>query len=230
MVHAIPHYLSRRRVSCALLLLAATAWRDAYAVEQAPFPVPPPSPSLMAQAPAIEGRISRMLINPYGEIDGMLLGERMVVKFPPHISERLIGIASPGQLVRVFGRRETADAIKADAIINIATGQTVLDTPPAVSGRLPLPPHLRAAQLSQLNVRGVIALVLTGPRGEANGVILDDGSIVRFAPDSVSLPLERGASFAAAGMGTRNAYGTAIEAISVGSSTSTQQPLYGRLR
>ncbi|WP_343654023.1 hypothetical protein [Herbaspirillum sp.] len=196
---------------------------------------PPPPPAtyeaaLTTQAPVTEGRVSRLLINPYGEVDGLLVGERTVVKFPPHLSQTLQGMVKPGQSVRVFGQGEAAGTIKADAIVNLATGQTVIDRPPAFDANPPLPPHLRAAQLRQLSVRGKIAMVLTGPRGEANGVILDDGSIARFAPDSVRMSLEPGAPFAANGLGTRNSMGTAIEAIDVGASADSVQPLYSRVR
>lgn len=70
--------------------------------------------------------------------------------------------------------------------------------------------------------------VLTGPRGEANGVILGDGSIVRFPPESLRLSIQPGAAFAAAGMGTRNEFGTSLEAVSMGASLAALQPLYDR--
>ncbi|WP_299536836.1 hypothetical protein [uncultured Herbaspirillum sp.] len=209
---------------------------------QAVPPVPPPGAAPMApppatydaamtsQAPITEGRVSRLLINPYGEVDGLMVGERTVVKFPPHLSQTLQNAVRPGQSVRVFGQAEAAGVIKADAIVNLANGQTVIDRPPAFDANPPLPPHLRAAQLRQLSVRGKIALVLTDPRGQANGVILDDGSIVRFAPDSLRTPLEPGAPFAANGLGTRNSVGTAIEAIDAGASADSLQPLYSRVR
>ena len=195
-------------------------------------PVPPATydAAMTAQAPITEGRVSRLLINPYGEVDGLMVGERTVVKFPPHLSQTLQNAVKPGQPVRVFGQGEAAGVIKADAIVNLASGQTVIDRPPAFDANPPLPPHLRAAQLRQLSVRGKIAMVLTGPRGEANGVILDDGSIVRFAPDSLRTPLEPGAPFAANGLGTRNSMGTAIEAIDAGASADSLQPLYSRVR
>ncbi|MCI1005493.1 hypothetical protein [Herbaspirillum sp. C7C8] len=194
---------------------------------------PPPATydaAMTSQAPITEGRVSRLLINPYGEVDGLMVGERTVVKFPPHLSQTLQNAVRPGQSVRVFGQAEAAGVIKADAIVNLANGQTVIDRPPAFDANPPLPPHLRAAQLRQLSVRGKIALVLTDPRGQANGVILDDGSIVRFAPDSLRTPLEPGAPFAANGLGTRNSVGTAIEAIDAGASADSLQPLYSRVR
>lgn len=228
----------------ALMLLGSLMAAQAQALPPAPppgagpvaAPLAPPAPpatydaAMTAQAPVMEGRVSRFLINPYGEVDGLMVGDRTVVKFPPHLSQTLQNAVRPGQSVRVFGQAEAAGVIKADAIVNLANGQTVIDRPPAFDANPPLPPHLRAAQLRQLSVRGKIALVLTGPRGEANGVILDDGSIVRFAPDSLRTPLEPGAPFAANGLGTRNSLGTAIEAIDVGASADSLQPLYSRVR
>ena len=228
----------------ALALLGSMMATQAQALPPAPPPGPvpaagplaPPAPpatydaAMTAQAPITEGRVSRLLINPYGEVDGLMVGERTVVKFPPHLSQTLQNAVKPGQSVRVFGEGEAAGVSKADAIVNLANGQTVIDRPPAFDANPPLPPHLRAAQLRQLSVRGKIAMVLTGPRGEANGVILDDGSIVRFAPDSLRTSLEPGAPFAANGLGTRNSVGTAIEAIDAGASADSLQPLYSRVR
>ncbi len=228
----------------ALALLGSMMATQAQALPPAPppaaapaaGPMAPPAPpatydaAMTAQAPITEGRVSRLLINPYGEVDGLMVGERTVVKFPPHLSQTLQNAVKPGQSVRIFGQAEAAGVIKADAIVNLANGQTVIDRPPAFDANPPLPPHLRAAQLRQLSVRGKIAMVLTGPRGEANGVILDDGSIVRFAPDSLRTPLEPGAPFAANGLGTRNSMGTAIEAIDAGASADSLQPLYSRVR
>ncbi|WP_039783027.1 hypothetical protein [Herbaspirillum huttiense] len=238
----LPRYLS---AASALVLLGALWSAQAQPLPPAPVAgpapgvgpavAPPPPPAtyeaaLTAQAPVTEGRVSRFLINPYGEVDGLMVGERTVIKFPPHLSQTLQNAVKPGQSVRIFGQAEAAGVIKADAIVNLANGQTVIDRPPAFDANPPLPPHLRAAQLRQLSVRGKIAMVLTGPRGEANGVILDDGSIVRFAPDSLRTPLEPGAPFAANGLGTRNSFGTAIEAIDVGASADSLQPLYSRVR
>jgi len=93
-----------------------------------------------------------------------------------------------------------------------------------------MPPHLRMAGLQTQQAQGRIEAVLTGPRGDANGVILSDGAIVRFAPHALQQPLQPGQLFAASGLGTRNAHGTSLEAISMGASLSDLQPLYDRAR
>lgn len=231
----VSHPLSSSRRACAaLVLLGSLVAQSASALP--PLPPPPPSSleaAVLTQAPVIEGRVTRLLINPYGEVDGLLMRDRVVVKLPPHLSDAVIAVAAAGQSVRVFGFTEAPGSIKADAVVNLASGQIVFDRPPGINdtnGVAPLPPHLRASQLRQLQVEGRVELVLTGPRGEINGVILDNGSIVRFAPDGLRSPLQRGMPFAATGLGTSNTYGTSIEAITVGSSLGSLQQIYGRLR
>ncbi|QEI09294.1 hypothetical protein FXN63_13085 [Pigmentiphaga aceris] len=196
------------------------------------FAVEPPAASALdadAMArPLAQSEVKRMLINPFGEIDGLRLADGTIVKFPPHLADELLRIAQPGQTVRIVGRLDAPGIVKADAIINIATAQTVYDQPPAAGAARPLPPHLRAQKLQEQRVEGYIDKVLVDRRGEANGVILTDGSIARFSPDTVPVTLRPGEPFAAAGLGTRNGYGTSLEVISIGTRLSALQPLYNR--
>ncbi len=189
--------------------------------------MPPPAPGAVAPAVA-QGQVQRLLINPYGEVDGLRLVDGTVAQFPPHLSQALSAAVKPGDAVRIIGRPLSRDSVKADAIVNTTSGQTVYDQPPAPDAGRPLPPHLRAQALRPQRVEGLVDAVLTGPRGEANGVILTDGSIVRFPPESLRLSVMPGASFAADGLGTRNALGTSLEAVSMGTSLSALQPLYDR--
>lgn len=220
--------MPRHVVSVAALTLTLIA-TGAHAAPPEPAaglrpPPPPPGPAGRAAA---EGQVQRLLINPYGEVDGLRLADGGIVRFPPHLSDALAAAVKPGDAVRVIGRAENRSIVKADAIVNVATGQTVFDQPPAGDGR-PLPPHLRAQRLQPQQVEGLVDAVLSGPRGEVNGIILADGAIVRFPPDSLSQPVQPGTPFAAAGLGTRNAIGTSLEALSVGTSLADLQPLYDR--
>jgi hypothetical protein len=197
---------------------------------QAPGPVPglcALEAERQVQLRTVEGRVDRMLINPYGEVNGLLLGDQIVVKFSSDLSTALIRMVVPGQSVRVFGRNEGHGMLKADVIVNVATGQVVVDSLLDAGRGAQLPSDLSASQLTQLSVQGRIEIVLTGPDGDANGVILNDGSIVQFPSGALRIPLDRGSAFAASGLGTRNAYGTAIEAIQVGSTLSALRQLYG---
>lgn len=185
------------------------------------------APGLMGQY-VVEGQVQRMLINPYGEVDGLRLSDGTIVKFAPHMADALTAAVQVGDAVRIIGRAQARGTVKADAVVHTASGRTVYDQPPPVGEGRVLPPHLRAQRLQPQQVEGQVEAVLTGPRGEANGVILSDGSIVRFPPESLRLSVQTGAPFAASGLGTRNVFGTALEAVSMGTSLSTLEPLYDR--
>ena len=224
-----------RNVLSAMALAAALVGSVAHAAPpgpargELPTPPPPAAPALAGQAVA-QGTVQRMLINPYGEVDGLRLADGTVVKFAPHMGDALTNAVKTGDTVRVIGRPEARGTVRADAIVNAANGQTVYDQPPPLGEGRPLPPHLRAQKLQQQQVQGKVDTVLTGPRGEANGVILTDGSIVRFPPESLRQSVQPGAPFAASGLGTRNANGTSLEAVNLGTSLSALQPLYDGAR
>ena len=223
-----------QRIRFVSALAVSLTAMGAHAAPPAGGPVAPPPPALPMPGPGLanqavaQGQVQRMLINPYGEVDGLCLVGGTIVKFPPHVSEALTASVKVGDTVRIIGRPEARGTVKADAIVNTASGQTVYDQPPEVGESRPLPPHLRAQRLQPQKVEGQVDTVLTGQRGEAHGVILTDGSIVRFPPESLRLSVQPSAPFAASGLGTRNAMGTSLEAVSLGTSLATLQPLYDR--
>ncbi len=221
----------RLPLSCALLL-AAGALQAHAAPPPAPRPGAGPAPrAALPPGPAVfEASVARWLTNPYGEVDGLRVADGTIVRFPPHLADAMTAAIRPGDRVRIIGRRDAQGPVRADAIVNSATGQTVYDQPAASAGERPMPPHLRMAGLQTQQAQGRIDAVLTGPRGEADGVILSDGSIVRFAPHALQQqpPLQQGQPFAASGLGTRNAHGVSLEAISAGTTLADLRPLYGR--
>ena len=219
------------RFTLSILAIAlSTGVAHAVPAQPAPGALPPPPPALAdPAAPSVaQGQVQRLLMNPYGEVDGLRLADGTLVQFPPHLSDALTAAVKPGDSIRVIGRAQRPGSVKADAIVNTSNGQTLYDTPPTPGAGRPLPPHLKAQALHPQKVEGQVDAVLTGPRGETNGVILTDGSIVRFAPDSLRQPVQPGAPFAAEGLGTQNALGTSLEAISMGTALSALQPLYNR--
>ena len=225
--------MSRYFIATSLALAIGLGSLSAHAMPPAAAHLPPTphqgveTPGLVSQY-VVEGQVQRMLINPYGEVDGLHLSDGTIAKFPPHMADALTATVKVGDAVRIIGRAETRGTVKADAIIHADSGRTVYDQPPPVGEGRALPPHLRAQRLQPQQVEGQVETVLIGPRGEANGVILSDGSIVRFPSESLRISVQTGAPFAASGLGTRNAFGTALEAVSMGTTLSTLQPLYDR--
>lgn len=212
-----------------LLVLALLAGGQAMA-DTPPAPPPPvavpgaaPGANLSTEEVTVEGAVRQLLINPYGEIDGLMLNDRQIIKFPPHMSATLAQNFSVGTPVKAVGFRESETALRGSAIVNQQTGNIIVERPPQPGQAAPLPPHLRTAQLQNLQVEGKVQAVLSGPAGDTNGVVLEDGSIVRFAPMALNQPVAIGSYLAASGVGTRNSYGVAIEALRMGDSAQSLQ-------
>ncbi|WP_322033860.1 hypothetical protein [Paraburkholderia sp. J76] len=198
--------------------------------------VAPPPPSAIAPAPLADAGaaliaqvvVARFLTNPDGDVDGFLTSDGMLVHFPPHMGPQLTAMVRPGDHVQVSGWRGPGGNLAAQRIADTRSGQQLVDQPPA--GPPPLPPELRAAALSRLSVQGQVAHVTTAPRGEPDGVILADGTVIKLTPPiAQQFPalLQTGANVSAQGYGTRNQYGTALQATAFGSPGNLTQ-LYDR--
>ncbi|GKS84014.1 hypothetical protein AVHY2522_00375 [Acidovorax sp. SUPP2522] len=211
------------------LMAAALAAATAHA--QLP-PPPPGGPGPLAQAPAAEqsatasGRLQRWLPNPNGEADGLLLQDGTQIAFPPHLSESLTAWLRPGDPLEVTGwHRPDAPVLRAETFQS--QGRTVQDTPPTPGQRPPPPPR---EALTALQANGRVAQVLFNSRGDAHGLLLEDGVVVRFPPHmgtSVAALLKPGATVAVRGWGTRNALGTGMEAAQMGATPDTLQDMLG---
>jgi hypothetical protein len=174
--------------------------------------------------------VVRFLINPDGDVDGFLTNDGVLVRFPPHMSTQLTSAVRTGDTVQVSGWREAGGNIRAQSISDRRSGQQLYDQPP-LRGAPRLPRELQGAGLSRLSAQGQVTYVTTAPRGEPDGVILSDGTVIRLTPPvAQQFPnlLQRGARVAALGYGTRNQYGTALQATAFGSPGNMAQ-LYDRV-
>jgi hypothetical protein len=161
------------------------------------------------------------LLNPDGEVDGLLLADGTVVKFPPHLGSVLSAAVKPGANVSVVGfpgaSTPYGHAVHALSITNTATGQMIVDQPPATP---PVPPFARGLTRTPLSVSGTVARFLMNPPGDVDGLVLTSGEEVRFPPHIgqavvTALGGRAGTPITASGYGTRNALGTAVEADSM---------------
>jgi len=114
-------------------------------------------------------------------------------------------------------------AVKALTITNAVTGQTLVDQPPTSR---PLPPDQRGLTRTSLTVSGTVAHVLVNDYGDVDGLVLSTGEEVKFRPPNgaavvMLLGQQPGATVQASGYGTRNAFGTVVDAdaLTVGSQT-----------
>jgi hypothetical protein len=190
-------------------------------------PTPVQSIPTGQSSPTVSGTVEEYLLTPHGEVEGLLLADGTVVRFPPHLSAELASSVKPGDAVTITGFLVAAtaneQAVKALTIFNTATGQTVADQPPA--GR-PLPPELRGLTLTPLTVRGTVAHLNVNDHGDIDGLILHTGEQVKFPPHNgvsvlMLLGQQPGAMIQATGYGTHNGFGTVVDAgaLTIGSQT-----------
>ena len=124
-----------------------------------------------AQLPAVKGKVVQYIPTPRGDVDGLLLDDGTEVQVGPAASTQLVFAVKPGDAVTIHGLKARAlPMVAAASVTNDATGVTVLAGPP----------HLREA--AQVSVEGHVKATLHDPRGDANGVLLDDGTVVRLPP------------------------------------------------
>src|SRR2546428_3094877 len=69
-------------------------------------------------APLVTGAVKQFVINPYGEIDGLLLEDGTLAKYPPHMAGELAAAVKPGDTISVRGIREYAGTVNALLITN----------------------------------------------------------------------------------------------------------------
>jgi hypothetical protein len=186
-------------------------------------PVPPAPPDRATQATSVRGTVSQYMMNPDGLVDGVLLSDDTIVRFPPHMSQQLVQSVKPRDLVSVDGFIEYQGTIHATTITNPASQQSVVDIPSSPQN----PPPGPGQEVRQpMNATGTIKVLTHAARGEIDGAVLDNGTIVHFpAPVGTRYAnlFQVGAPLAAVGYGTINTYGRSLEATSIGPSADHMQ-------
>ena len=181
---------------------------------------PRPSPASF-QTTVVQGSVTQYLMNPDGFVDGLLLSNNAIIRFPPHLGQVLTQTVSPRDVVRVEGFFESPGILHASSIIDLQSQRSVVDTPP--SARHPRPPRPGSGSRQPLSANGTIRVLTRGKRGDVNGVVLSDGTVIHFPPPvgvRFVLLLREGNALAATGYGTSNEYGRSLEAAAVGPSMS----------
>jgi hypothetical protein len=160
--------------------------------------------------PETRGKVTRFLLNPHGEIDGLVIGSRQV-HFPAHLSKQLARHVAPGDVVRVRGvKPRDADMIVAVSLTP-PRGAQILDEGPHHGGE---PHHKPHVERKPMDASGEVVLSLHGPKGELRGALLDDGTSLRMPPHAaaeLAAYLRPGAHVHAWGHGVKNRHGVTIE-------------------
>ena len=181
------------------------------------------------QLPETKGTVAEYSLTPRGDVDGLILKDGTEVYMPPQLGAQLVFIAKPGDAVTIRGLHAMAmPMVQATSVSNDVTGKTVIDSgqggPPG-AGRLEQP----------LTASGHIKTFLHGPRGDLNGLLLEDGTIVRMPPPEatrLATQLTVGALLVVQGEGYEGELGRVINAAAVGPTeaqmTQITAPPHGR--
>jgi len=189
----------------------------------APSSLPGPAPGSasvydLQQLPVIKGSVSHYTLTPRGDVDGLILGDGTEVHVPPHLSTQLVYAVKLGDTITVRGLKAlNVPLVAAIAITNDATNQRVVD---GGAGFSPGPKGPREAG-QPISVQGRVQMTLHGPRGEVDGAMLEDGTILRLPPPEAerrSSMLSPGQTIAAQGDGLVTPMGRVIEIQAIGPS------------
>lgn len=196
------------RLATALLgatLLAGLA-APAIAQPRGPLPRPPAMSENFdpAQLPETKGKVAQYTLSPLGDVDGLILADGTEIQLPPHLSTALVYSVRPGDAVTIHGLRARAiPMVVAASITNDATGVTIPSAPDA----------------KRIDVTGVVKATLHTPRGDAGGVLLTDGTVVRLPPPEatkLAAMLAPGQTIVVRGEGTTSPLGKVIAARQIG--------------
>ncbi|MBV6469530.1 MAG: hypothetical protein NBKEAIPA_01428 [Nitrospirae bacterium] len=209
--------------------LWAGPWEPAVAEALEPLVRPEAGASfeILAQDPLVEGVIERYLLDPRGEVEGLLLVDGTQLPVTSRAAAQLLHALRPGDRVRVRGRRHQAPpVVQPDLIENLSRGTTF-----AVPLRLDLPMRPQEQELSvrELTANGSVRVLLFHPlKGIVQGLLLSDGTQVRLPPDAsptLRNSFREGQRLAVRGNGTENRYGRALEAVAMGYDAARLVPL-----
>ena len=171
----------------------------------------------------VHGTVLRYLLTPRGEVDGLLLEDGTFIKFSPHLGRELAQVAKPNDEVIVIGALEGPKLLRGHVVVNPKAEI-------ALREMKPIPPERAsfAGPLQPLRAEGTIRYAKHNPRGEIDGAILEDGTILQFPPqadEAFVKQLESDQPLYAVGFGTSNQYGISIAAAMLGSSKESLRPI-----
>jgi hypothetical protein len=147
----------------------------------------PPRDAGPAEGRSATGTIERFTTAPRGELDGAVLSDGTLVHWPPHLGASIGALVARGDRIEVVGRRETnpegQTQLEAATITNLGSNRSLAidDGPPSrgperVATRRGGPPE------DARRVEGEIRRFTTAPRGEVDGAVLTNGTVIHWPP------------------------------------------------
>jgi hypothetical protein len=158
--------------------------------------------------PETRGRVLHFLLNPHGELDGLILSRNRVVHFPPHMSQAVARNLKLGDQIKVRALRPRGAPIFAAVSITGPNGKEIIDEGPRE--------HKKNVprQGKELTIAGTVTHSIHGPKGELRGAFLDTGVSLRVpahAAGELVNYLAVGARVEATGTNIKNKFGSVVD-------------------
>lgn len=181
----------------------------------------------ISQLPTIHGKVAQYDLTPRGDVDGLILDDGTEVHFRPDLGLQVVAIVRPGEAVTIHGlKARVLKLVQAMSVTGDTSGKTVTDEGPSVGAgrgagghRPPHPPGHEPGDGQPMQAQGVIKMQLHGPRGEMNGVLLADRTMVHLPPPEaarLATQLTAGRSITVHGNGLQNTLGRVVAAEAIG--------------
>lgn len=172
--------------------------------------VPVLDPPSMDKPPVADGIVDRYLLNPRGEVNGLLLRDGSQMHVTLRAAQDLTKAVQPGDHIRVHGRRVSdSPLVKPDVIINVTDGRS-FTVPYRLD--LPMPPREERRTVTEMHAAGTIQVLLYDHlKDVVNGALLSDGTQVRLPPDvgdHFHSSLQQNMDVEVRGYGTTTPYGS----------------------
>jgi hypothetical protein len=170
-----------------------------------------------------KGTVQQLLLTPQGDIDGVLLKDKAVIRFHPIPIDQAaklkpgVRVATAGPAIRNQVRANTLIFPKDETVLSLGPESLVrggILAPPG-SEQEPPPPN---RSLTPLQDHAKIQVVLHTPRGDLDALVLSDGVTVKVPPHTrmiLKSDVKAGDPVKISGRGGKYAVGTAIEADSI---------------
>jgi hypothetical protein len=163
--------------------------------------------------PVLSGEVERFIINPHGDLDGVVLAGAGLVHFPPHLSEVVATAIRPGDPITVHGVRLRGVAMVAAVSLTAKSGEVIIDEGREAHEKTHMRKHERPKR-RKVDTGGAVRLSLFDPKGRLRGALLDDGTVLRVDPkEAVRFAdlLKPAAAIEVRGEGLETKHGRVIE-------------------
>lgn len=174
--------------------------------------------------PVTRGTLDRFVLNPHGDIDGLLLADGTEIHTPPHLSSALARALKPRDKLEVRGVAVRGADVLVAVAIDPAHGKRIVDKGPGADHEKPKAQD----DGSRWAYEGHIERLLHGPKGNVHGALLDDGVIVRFPPHAapeLGRLLTVGKPVAVEGRWIDTAHGAVVHADAIGATADAVKPM-----